>query len=200
MKRFTQIFESTLSRHTNGGFLTSDLVKLKKNALSHVEFETNEEMKFKLKAIMDSDLNLRIVNIKNKYPAVQGGVNTDTNLPFGRIIDIAQEIAPGRFHNFISVPEEVLERIESYPNSSPIPNSLKRDDTTQIEPIPVDIEEDEECMLSPRHLTHKSDDGKGHLIKGDRELKNTNTKIPAEPAKGQADPADYVARYLPKRR
>jgi len=83
---------------------------------------------------MDSDLNIRVINIINQYPAVMGSGNTDNINPFGRTIEIAQEIAPGRIYNRITVPDEILVRVDFYPNLPPVPKSFKREDTSHIKP------------------------------------------------------------------
>ena len=44
--KFTKIYENTITRHVNGGLLTGDLVKFKKNAIHYPAFEDQEELKF----------------------------------------------------------------------------------------------------------------------------------------------------------
>jgi hypothetical protein len=194
--KFTKIYENTITRHINGGLLTGDLVQFKKNAIHYPAFEDQDELKFLIRALMASDLNLRVVNIKNSSPAVMGGSNTDyINKPTDRIVDIAQEIAPGRFYNFVSVPLVVLDVINTGINGSPIPDSLKRKDTTQIEPRLVDIKADG-LNAATINQTMKSPDAKGKLVDGDRTLKNTNIKIPSKSAKD----IKYTNNYLPKGR
>jgi len=198
-KRFIKIFESTISRYTNGGFLVGDIVKIKPDAIRHKSFESNEEMKFQLKDLMSSDLNLRIVNIKNKYPNVMGGSNTDTIGRQEALVDIAQELAPGRYHKYITVPMDVLVEINpNVPNLAPIPDSVKRKGNIQIKPgVPEKAEEDNE--FSPGNQTQKSVvEPHGKNVKGDRELPTSNTQIPSSPAVGQRDPVSYTAEYLPK--
>ena len=108
-RRFVKLFESAYSRFTNGGLLVGDVVVFKPKALSHPDFESNEELKLKIKSLIDGGLNLRVVNIKNNYSAAMGG-NNDNNINRRMaLVDIAQEIAPGRFANYVTVPLEVLE-------------------------------------------------------------------------------------------
>lgn len=133
-KKFLKLYEGTITRYNNGGYLVGDIVKIKPNAFNHPKFEGDEELKAQVKALMDSDLNIRVINIMNQYPAVMGANNTDNINPFGRTIEIAQEIAPGRLYNKVSVPDEILVRVDFYPNLPPIPKSFKREDTSQIKP------------------------------------------------------------------
>ena len=169
-KRFLSLYESTINRFTNGGFLVGDVVKLKPNAFNHKAFEGLEEVKARIKSVMDSDLNIRVTNVKNAYPAVMGAGNTDNMNPEGRMVDIAQEIAPGRYYNTITVPQETLIRVTDgdATNSLPaVPDSFKRADTTQITPKEV------------KNDTHNLD--------------NKNVVIPSVDAK------PTTSMYLPKR-
>lgn len=169
-KRFLKLYESTINRFTNGGFLTGDVVKLKPNAFRHKSFGDNSEIKDQIKAIMSSDLHLRVTNVKNAYPAVMGAGNTDYINPEGRMVDIAQEIAPGRYYNTITVPGEVLERVTDgdATNSLPsIPNSFKKPDPSQIKP--TEVKNDQHNLL------------------------NKNVKIPSVDAKST------TSMYLPNR-
>lgn len=191
-KRFIKIFESTLNRYTNGGFLVGDIVKLKRNCFHHPFFENQEELKFKLKSIEGSDLNIRVVNIKCNHPAVGGGANDDYNTPRHKFAEIAQEYAPGRWRESMIIPIECLELHPSYPNLPSIPDSMKRKDTSHIKPKPVVAKKSED------NETRKSDVG-GKMVSGDRELLNKNVKIPSSPAKDSKDPANYTAMYMPKK-
>jgi len=169
-KRFLKLYESTINRFTNGGFLTGDVVKLKANAFNHKAFDGQEETKSHIKAMIDSDLNLRVTNVKNAYPAVMGAGNTDYMNPEGRIVDIAQEIAPGRYYNTITVPAEVLDRVTDGDdtNSLPsIPDSFKKPDPSEIKPTEA------------KNNAHNLD--------------NKNIKIPSVDAK------PTTSMYLPKR-
>ena len=126
------------------------------------------------------------------------GNNSDNQSALGRIADIAQEYAPGRWRECFTVPVEIVEVIDYSPNLPPVPDSLKRTGNEHINPKPVEASEDNErTTLSPRHQTHRSD-VHGKYEKGDRELPTKNVKIPSSPAKGQKDPASYTAQYMPK--
>ena len=174
--KFLKLYEGTIKRFTNGGLLVGDIVKLKPGAHNHPSFDGAEETKIHIKALMDSDLNIRVVNIKNNYPAVMGGNNSDTRTPLAQTVDIAQEIMPGRLYNHVSVPAELVERIDFYPNLPPIPNSMKREDTSHIKPKPIEA----------KHSTHELDNKNINL--GNKNVKLDNA-VAAKPT---------TAMYLPK--
>jgi hypothetical protein len=196
-KRFIKVYESIVNRYTRGGFLTSDLVKFVPDVLKDPFFKgVDSEYKAKVKAYAESGENLRVRNIKSTFPAVMGAGNPDYNgYSFG--IEVAREIAPGKFDNeSIVVPQHLLVRVETYPNLPTVPDKFKRKDDTQIEPIEVKDENEEVPFLSPgRTLT--SDRGNKKDTRSDVSLLNKNVKIPSSPAKGASDPASYTANYLP---
>lgn len=191
---FIQLVESTINRFTNGGLLVGDLVKIKPKAFNHPDFESNEEVKFKLKEFLNSDLNLRILNIKNNYSSAMAGNNEDKINPRMMLVDIAQEIAPGRYYGQVTVPMDILQRLDNGINLPPIPDSVKYKGKITIKPeIPEEAEETSE--FSPGYQTHASVVGK-KAVKGDRKLQNSNTVIPSSPAEGQRDPAKFTASYV----
>ena len=167
-KRFLKLYENNIDRFTNGGFLIGDIVKIKPGSYNHKAFEGQEEIKAQIKSLIDSDLNIRVVNIKNKYPGVMGANNTDYINPFNRTVDIGQEIMPGRYYNTTSVPGEILERVPTYPNLPPVPASMKREDKSHIDT--------KEVKNTDKNTS----------------LQNKNVKIPSVDAK------PTTAIYLPK--
>lgn len=199
MSKFIKLFESALGRFTRGGLLTGDLVKFKDKALSDEFFKTQpENYVAKVKDMMASDLNIKVANIKPRYASAMSAGNTDyTGTEFN--VDVVQELMPGKWVNPITVPAHLLIPVETYPSLSPIPNSVKYDNKIQIQPKEYKAEENETVeFYKPTLKTHRSDNGKGKMEKGDRELLNKNTKIPAKEAEGQKDPAVGTWRYLPK--
>lgn len=198
MKKFVKLYESALTRFTRGGYLAGDLIKFIDNALKDKWFDTQpDEVKAKVKELLASDLNIRVANIKPKYPAgSMGAGNTDyTGSDF--FLDVAQEIAPGKWVNFVTVPASLVTRVDTYPNLTPIPGSLKYDNKVQIKPTEVKAEENEEEFFKPYAKTRRAYVGK-KLEKTDSELQNKNIKIPAVTPKNAKDPAVGTARYLPK--
>lgn len=199
-KKFTKIYESAMQRFTGQGFLAGDVVYFKKDALNDKWFkELGTNTQEKIKNMIDSGLNLRVSAIKNIYPNVKGAGNTDyTGSEVN--VDVTSEIAPGRYMSFVTVPGRMLETKCNYPNLPEVPEVFKKDDPAkrvQIKPKKVKDEQQEVPFYSP-YRTRLSDIGNKKLSAGDRVLNNTNVKIPSVPAVGQADPATYTAKYLPK--
>jgi hypothetical protein len=192
IKKFLPLYETYLQKFTRGGFLTGDIVKIKKDAFSSDFFKKQpQQYKDKLKSWADSDLLLRVSAIKPIRPTTQATGNAEiTGSEFD--IDITQEIAPGRYVDFLTIPAELVEPMgPTSPNLPPIPNSLKRKSKVNIKP------EEQETKVPEVSHTYLSDNGKGKLIPGDRKLNNTNVKIPSMPADKSPAVKSYVHKYLP---
>jgi hypothetical protein len=214
-RRFVKLFESAYGRYTNGGILVGDVVAFKPKAINHPDFESNDELKIKIKSLIDSGYNLRVVNIKNNFPVGMGG-NNDNNINRRMALaDIAQEIAPGRYYNYVTVPLDVLvvvsgirplkdqnpdhfNEVQPDINLPEVRDKIKRDSRINIKPVsPEKVSEDEE--FSTGRQTRTSDMGNKKDSSGDRSLNNSNTVIPSSPNVTHKDPANYTADYLPKK-
>jgi len=195
-RKFNGLLESYLQQFTRGGFLYGYMVHIKPEVFKSDFFkDQTEAYQNKLKSWAESDLLLRVGAVKPIRPTTQGGGNAEiTGSEFD--VDITQEIAPGRYVEYLTVPGKFLQPYNNGTDLPPIPDSLKRKDKTQIKPEQEKPEDEQQIAH-----TVTSDDGKGKLIKGDRKLLNKNVKIPAVPAEGDKSPsvASYVHRYLPKR-
>lgn len=142
-KKFNKIFESTLERFKQGGLLTGDVVKFKANAL------TNEWVKKqlpgmvdKIKEFIESDKNIRVSAVKALRPSISGSVQPNAQVD-DWYCDVTQEEAPGLFLNFLTVPLDLLEQVDTEGNLPPIPDSQKfdpNDERVTIKPEEVKIE------------------------------------------------------------
>jgi len=200
MNKFVALYESAIQRYTRGGLLTGDLVKFTENAFNDAFFK-NQAPNYinKAKSFKDSDLNLRVSAIKAVRPTVSpGNIQTEAD---EFLVDITQEVAPGLYREFITVPARVLQVVDTYPNLAPVPDSLKRVNNSNIDPKLIKQEETNKLMTSPFRQTSTSDLGDGKDSKVEKTLNNFNTQIPSSPAAGERSPAveDNTARYLPKR-
>lgn len=216
-RKFTKLFESYLGRYTSGGLLLGDVVAFKTSAVNHPDIKSSAVLKEKIQELLASDLNLRVISIKNRTPMPFSG-DLDNNISGrGAEVVIAQEIAPSRYWNYVAVPSEVLEVKPCYPNLPPIPDSWKYKARIDLKPVAVaKAEQNDEAIaktgpdsrlkndgtsITDKEFSIKDQTGKSvvgtKLADGDRELENKNIKIPAKPAEGQADPASYTAMYLP---
>ena len=149
MSKFMKLYENNLSRYTNGGFSGGDLVKFKEGALKDDFFKNHPaEILERVKELIGSGLNLRVTNIKPKYPVAGSGINSDgAGVDFS--IEIAQELMPGKVIKHITVPASLLERIDVYPSLPPIPKVLEYDNKIQLKPRLVGSkrEDNEEVIL-----------------------------------------------------
>lgn len=131
--KFNVLCEDIYNRYQSGGLLSGDVVKFRRNALNNPAIkELDEGFKQVIRDMMNSDLNLKVGAIKPSRPGSQYGMQ---NTVYGYAVDIVQEYAPGLFKNPVTVPIEVLERVDSGANRQPIPDSLRRKERENIEPV-----------------------------------------------------------------
>ena len=195
MNKFVKMYESAIQRYTRGGFLTGDLVKFIDNAFKDDFFKKQAPNYVqKAKAFSEAGLNLRVSAVKAVRPTTHSGDVQNEAEEF--LIDLVQELAPGCYKEFLTIPAHLLTHIDVYPNLPPVP------DHTTIKPQEVDIKDEEELMLSPQRQTLTSDAGDKKDSEGDRKLNNFNTKIPSAPVKDATNPsvASGTHRYLPTKR
>ena len=92
--------------------MTGDLVKLKSNAIgSEWAKRQPENLLAKLKEFVETDENIRISSVKTLRPAVQGSIQQHLGAD-DFYCDVVREKAPGMWHDFITVPSELLEYID----------------------------------------------------------------------------------------
>lgn len=129
-EKFDTLMEGELSRFQTGGLLVGDRVQFKKNCLNHEYIKARgDSYKQIVAACMEPgfDLNLRIGAIKSIYPTTsQNYTGGTTDAPDGIFLDIYIEYAPGLYRNPMTVPLDVIERLDDGVNRGPIPDSLKR--------------------------------------------------------------------------
>ena len=128
---FTQIIEDTIYRFQSGGLMPGDIVKFRKNTMKHQGVsEMSQQYLGMIQNAMDTDLNLRVGSVKSTRPNTTGnyggGMGGSTDAAADFYVDIVVEYAPGLWRDPITVPLEVLERIDTGINMAPIPDSLKK--------------------------------------------------------------------------
>ena len=130
--KFETLFENHLTRYQQGGILQGDIVKIREDAFQNpIVASKMENWKEQLKNAMETDLNLRVGSIKSIRPnTAQNYDGYGTDAPDGYFVDIVVEYAPGLWRDPITVPIEILERIDTGIEMAPIPDSLKRPDPT----------------------------------------------------------------------
>lgn len=187
------------SNFGRSGFLVGDVVKFVDNALKSDFFKTvGTEYKTKVESLINSGANLRVINIKSYFPAVMGAGNPDYN-GYSFTIEIAPEDEGlGRIvqSDSVTVPQNLLTKIDFTPNLPTVPDKFKYKDKTHIKPKEVKDESEEVPFYSPAR-TRTSDLGDKKDSKSDTSLHNTNVVIPSSPAEGAKSPSTYTASYLP---
>ena len=94
----------------------------------------------------------------------------------------------------------MVQHIDTGINLAPVPDDLKRKDSTQMKPEEEETEKGPD-FLTPLRQTHTSDLGNKKDSEGNRKLNNTNVQIPSSPAKDARDPSvkHSTSIYLPKK-
>lgn len=165
---FKQICEDTIYRFQNGGILPGDLVKIHKDALNHPKVkELSQEYKELIKQAIKTDLNLRAGAVKSNRPNTStnyGGGQTDAPTDF--YVDVVAEYAPGLWRNPMTLPIEVIERIDNGANIAPVPDSMKRKSkVTKPEKTESKDENRRTATKNTKLPTGKVSDGRDQAIK-----------------------------------
>jgi len=112
--KFEKLHEETLYRFQQGGFLRGDYAKIKKDALKHDLIERfSDQMKGILQDAIKNETVLRVSYIKSgKSESFSGPVDA-ANIPSNELwADCYVEHAPGMWHNVMTIPLAILEKIE----------------------------------------------------------------------------------------
>lgn len=184
MNKFDTLLEGVFQRFQGGGFLTGDLVKIKENILSS-EWASSKGANTHeaIKKFLESGLNIRVSAVKTLRPQVQSSID-QAGASDVYYADVALESAPGMFTDYMEVPCEFLEYVETGINLSPVSDEHRRDDKITIKPEDVKTEEDV-TMPGTDNVTQTLDD------ENDRVLHNINKTLP-----GATGAKDYTAGYM----
>lgn len=156
--KFDLLFEDVYSRFQSGGLVTGDVVKFRRGALNSPFLKgAAPSLQQVIKELIESDLNLKVGAVRPMRPNQQyvgwseggqnskgnrvgeeGRVNKDIGGPaIGYSVDVVQEYAPGLWRNPITIPIELIERVEDTGANTPpvpIPDSWRRKDRSNIKP------------------------------------------------------------------
>lgn len=166
--KFSMLCEENTSRFKQSGFLMGDYVIIRPDALKN-DFFKGKASGFidKVKEMMNSDKPLKVSAIKSSRPEssndLAGGANDSYANTFADVITC---LTPALWTDPMTLPTEVLDVvIPTGSNWSPsMPDSWKRKDDSQIEPIPVkDVggEIEHQTQGSKRKLATKDTKGLG---------------------------------------
>lgn len=112
--KFEKLHEDTLYRHQQAGFLRGDYVKIKKDALKNEMLsQISEQMKNIINDAIKGETVLRVSYIKSGNSEAMNGPIGAPNVPSCKLwADCYVEHAPGMWHNVMTLPLEILEKIE----------------------------------------------------------------------------------------
>ena len=157
-RKFIEICESVLTRTERGGFLVGDMVEI-------TDFnKIDSNIKDGLKELVDQGVNIKVVDIVNKYPSEKPG--SQLNNSGDVVLVVSADYGGGRYVGKFTIPTTCCKVIDTYPNLHPIPDALKRDNMVTIKPEPVPGYEGEEFRK------------RVNLAGGDYKLPTKNQKIP----------------------
>ncbi len=150
-RKFLEICESVLTRTERGGFLVGDMVEI-------TDFnKIDDNIKDGLKELVGQGVNIKVVDIVNKYPSDKPG--SQLNNSGDVILVVSADYGGGRYVGKFTVPTGCCKVIDTYPNLHPIPDALKRDNIITIKPELVQSFDDLEFAKQ----SNFADNGKGRL-------------------------------------
>ena len=171
-KKFVKLHESYMRRYERGGFLVGDVFKFNDNFKSSDGFKAlGNNTKELIGQMIDSGLHIIVVGIKDSSPSRYPASSQSSTLDV--VLNIALDTGGGRYSHYCSIPGDLGQPIQYYPNLLPIPDAMKRPDNVILKP--EELAEDEE------NLANRSDRGgiEPHdLTPTERSLPKQNIQIP----------------------
>lgn len=175
MNKYKTLIESAMQRFTSGGFLTGDLVKLKNNATtSEWAKKQPSNLLDKIKEFAETDKHIRVSAVKALRPAVSGSVQPHNQVD-DFYCDIVMEEAPGLYHQFITLPAELLEYQEHDINLPELPDSLKGKDSTDGKLEEVEVKTSDDLTDSVKQQMGDNPEGKKLTDTNYTDVVNPNT-------------------------
>jgi hypothetical protein len=166
-QKFLEICESVLTRTERGGFLVGDMVEI--TDFNKID---SDNIRDGLKELVDQGVNIKVVDIVNKYPSDKPG--SQLNNSGDVVLVVSGDYGGGRYVGKFIIPTTCCTVIHTYPNLHPIPDALKRDNMVTIKPEPVPSFDDLEFAKQSNH----ADNGKGKLERVAGKLGTKNQKQP----------------------
>ena len=185
--KFLSLVEENIQRYTNGGKLTSDVVKFVPNYKSLPSYKAlGADVRQYIDTLATTDKNIRVVDVKPMFPS--HGTGNDQNRGTSFTVELAIELAPGLFdlQNKVTVPADLVVADNDYINLPKTDQFFKKEKINH-KPVPPKEEGEESIVNNPYLQTLMSQDGNS-LRRTETKLLNKNVKIPAMPAKGAASP------------
>ena len=183
--KFDLIIESSMRRYNQNTLVVGDRIKFIDNYKNHDWVRQQAPVKLeRLEDMINSGDNLRISAVKSSKPNVaESGHFEVVDAIF---YDVVREAAPGFYSQVFTVPQELVEWLDDYPNlSGEKPDGQKRNDTSNIKPELVDGVNDDENLSLKRQTrcTHP-----------DKEMPSQNVTLPnaTAPKGGESYTKDYM--------
>lgn len=177
---FNALFENVLERYQQGGYVIGDRIRFRKDCLKHTFFSNKGQSFIDLvKGCMapDFDLNLRVSSVKSTYSSTSRNVRGGAESPDCIFVDIMVEYAPGLWRTPMTVPIDVIERLEDGINTAPIPDSLKRKSKVHgPEEVETQSNANFEVNLSNKNVENKLNAKKRNDSKPSKEWEPLPTK------------------------
>jgi hypothetical protein len=184
--KFLSLYENVYQRFQNSGVLIGDVIKFKSDFKSSHEYKSlNPGVQKKIDELMKTDQHIRVVSTKPKIPG------SNASQPTVGYADVAIDTGGGRYTEFITIPIDIVEVQDFYPNLPPIPDSFTHKSKVNIKPEPVED--------FKGHPTRQTDRGTGRYMSTDTSLPTTNTSIPTNVNSTMATPEvspSYTGQYM----
>lgn len=196
-RKFLKLVENTISRYSNGGFMTGDVVRLIDNYKSKESYKSLPvDVQKYVDSYFNTDKNYRVVNIKTAQ-ATGGGAGPADNANRGTEfnVDVALETGGGRYdlQGKVTLNADLLTKVESADgmfDSPKVPDSDVYDNKVNIKPRELD-EEDEIEYTRQTSQGNLGDAAKGSNLS----LPRSNTKIPSSGAT-QSPAVGDTSKYM----
>jgi hypothetical protein len=157
--KFLTLAEQTINRYTNGGVQKNDVVKLVSNyKTTPVYKDLSPEVQKHIEDYFQDGKQYRAIDVKPLLPSNDVGVSDNRGTTFN--VEVAVEIAPGRYdaQNKVTIPAQLLEVDETYPNLPNIPDDAKYDNKVSMTPKePEENEEEQQTMTQQGDKLKKSE-------------------------------------------
>jgi hypothetical protein len=184
--KFLSLYENVYQRYQNSGVVIGDVIKFKSDFKKSEEYKKlNPGVQAKIDELLKTDQHIRVVSTKPKIPG------SNATQPTVGYADIAIDTGGGRYTEFITIPIDIVEVQDFYPNLPPIPDSWKHQSKVNIKPEPVEDFKD--------HITRQTDRGTGREVSTDTSLPDSNTSIPAKVNSTMSTPEvspSYTSQYM----
>ena len=183
-RKFDTIVENALHRFQRTEFLVGDLVKLVENwDRDDWVKRQSKGMIERVREIVEQGRHLRVAGIRGLYEDGSSGLGNQEAADY-HYIEMVEELAPGRYSGFVTVPVHLVERVQIEGNNvtAPMPDGLVRKPNHHIKPEEVNIEHGDD-MINPTHQTRCEHPAK--------EMPKQNVTLP-----GATAAKSYTAGYI----